>query len=85
MTTTAVVKDFNVLEQISGRFVTRAPGAHTDFVTAIMHELGHVFACASRIDQNGKFIDAPAVYDLNVENAAGVPLIDLSPKERLLW
>jgi hypothetical protein len=60
-----------------------APGAHTDFVTAVMHELGHVFAFASRIDQNGDFIDAPGVYDLNVENAAGVPLIDLSPKERL--
>jgi len=60
-----------------------APGAHTDFVTAIMHELGHVFAFASRIDQNGNFIDAPGVYDLNVENAAGTPLIDLSPKERL--
>jgi hypothetical protein len=30
MTTTAVVKDFNVLEQISGRFVTRAPAFALD-------------------------------------------------------
>jgi len=60
-----------------------APGPQTDFVTAVMHELGHVFAFASRIDQDGNFIDAPGVYDLNIVNAASVPLIDLSPAERL--
>lgn len=68
---------------------TGDPGDRLDFVTLALHEMGHVFGFISNLQADGTYYGGsefgaiPNVYDLFLENSAGVPLLALSPQERV--
>jgi len=63
------------------------PGNLLDFETLALHEMGHVFGFISNMGADGTYDAAafgalPNLYDLFLQNAAGVSLLALSPEER---
>jgi hypothetical protein len=65
------------------------PGDRLDLMTLALHEMGHVFGFISNLGADGtynggaQFGAIPNVYDLFLENSAGVSLLALSPQERV--
>jgi hypothetical protein len=65
-----------------------APGSPqlTDFVAVALHEIGHGLGFESSVDASGNYADVggfPSVYDTFAETVGSVPLVDLTPADRL--
>ena len=83
---------FNGDSAISWYYGTDANGQNTeyDFVTVVLHEIGHVLGFYGLLENDGNYLEFPTAgqyihsdYDAFVQNGAGTSLLSLTPAQRL--